>query len=85
MNQELCNQIFHTVYLGMASQSSKETRQRSKDLAARIGSYHTDINIDEVFQGIKGMLTQGTGFEPRFRAHGGTPSENLALQNIQAR
>ena len=26
-----------------------------------------------------------TGFEPRFKAHGGSDVENLALQNIQAR
>lgn len=28
--QELCNQVFHTVYMGMSKQSSKETRQRAK-------------------------------------------------------
>lgn len=85
LNQELCNRIFHTVYLGMASQSSKETRQRAKDLSARIGSYHTDLNIDDVFHATKGLLKQGTGFDPKFTAHGGTHTENIALQNIQAR
>ncbi|KAJ9142062.1 Glutamine-dependent NAD(+) synthetase [Pleurostoma richardsiae] len=83
--EELCGQIFHTVYMGMEKQSSRETRQRAKDLAARIGSYHSDMNIDDVFQATKGLLTQGTGFEPKFRVHGGSPAENLALQNIQAR
>ncbi|OIW35238.1 glutamine-dependent NAD(+) synthetase with GAT domain-containing protein [Coniochaeta ligniaria NRRL 30616] len=83
--EEFCNQIFHTVYMGMANQSSKETRQRAKDLAARIGSYHTDMNIDDTFHATKGLLTQGTGFEPRFKVHGGSVTENLALQNIQAR
>ncbi|KAB5580566.1 hypothetical protein GE09DRAFT_1082730 [Coniochaeta sp. 2T2.1] len=83
--EEFCNQIFHTVYMGMANQSSKETRQRAKDLAARIGSYHTDMNIDDTFHATKGLLTQGTGFEPKFKVHGGSVTENLALQNIQAR
>ncbi|KAK9793983.1 putative Glutamine-dependent NAD(+) synthetase [Seiridium cardinale] len=94
--EEFCNQIFHTVFMGMAHQSSKETRQRAKDLAARIGSYHTDMNIDDTFHATKNLLTQGTGFEPKFRVHGGSNTENLllwdelliitvALQNIQAR
>ncbi|KAF5607861.1 NAD+ synthase (glutamine-hydrolyzing) [Fusarium subglutinans] len=83
--EEFCNQIFHTVYMGMEKQSSKETRQRAKDLAERIGSYHTDMNIDDTFHATKNLLTQGTGFEPKFKVHGGSATENLALQNIQAR
>jgi NAD+ synthase (glutamine-hydrolysing) len=99
--EEFCNQIFHTVYMGMAKQSSKETRQRAKDLADRIGSYHTDMNIDDTFDATKNLLTQGTGFEPKFKVHGGSDAENrmcahahrftsllivsVALQNIQAR
>ncbi|EXA50769.1 NAD+ synthase (glutamine-hydrolysing) [Fusarium oxysporum f. sp. pisi HDV247] len=83
--EDFCNQIFHTVYMGMEKQSSKETRQRAKDLAERIGSYHTDMNIDDTFHATKNLLTQGTGFEPKFKVHGGSATENLALQNIQAR
>ncbi|KAM5348785.1 hypothetical protein ACJ41O_008608 [Fusarium nematophilum] len=83
--EEFCNQIFHTVYMGMEKQSSRETRQRAKDLSQRIGSYHTDMNIDDTFHATKNLLTQGTGFEPKFKVHGGSVTENLALQNIQAR
>jgi NAD+ synthase (glutamine-hydrolysing) len=99
--EEFCNQIFHTVFMGMAAQSSKETRQRAKDLASRIGSYHTDMNIDDTFHATKNLLTQGTGFEPKFKVHGGSVAENcmcplwfafntmltisVALQNIQSR
>lgn len=83
--EEFCNQIFHTVFMGMAAQSSKETRQRAKDLASRIGSYHTDMNIDDTFHATKNLLTQGTGFEPKFKVYGGSVAENLALQNIQSR
>lgn len=74
--EEFCNQIFHTVYLGMANQSSKETRQRAKDLAERIGSHHSDLNIDDTFHATKNLLTQGTGFEPKFKVHGGSVMEN---------
>lgn len=83
--EELCNQIFCTCYMGMANQSSKETRARAKDLAARIGSYHTDVDIDDMFHATKNILTKATGFEPKFKVHGGSATQNLALQNIQAR
>lgn len=49
--QELCSQIFTTIYMGMKNQSSRETRQRAKDLAAAIGSYHVDLDIDDVYNG----------------------------------
>jgi NAD+ synthase (glutamine-hydrolysing) len=77
--EEFCNQIFHTVYMGMEKQSSKETRQRAKDLSKRIGSYHTDMNIDDTFHATKNLLTQGTGFEPKFKVHGGSTTENRML------
>lgn len=83
--EALCNQILHTVYLGMEAQSSKETRQRANDLAARIGAYHKDVNMDTMFHSAKDILTQATGFTPQFKVHGGSNTQNLALQNIQAR
>ncbi|KAJ5759235.1 hypothetical protein N7520_006391 [Penicillium odoratum] len=83
--EELCNQIFCTCYMGMENQSSKETRDRAKALSERIGSYHTDVNIDNMFHSTKNILTQATGFEPKFKVHGGSNTSNLALQNIQAR
>jgi len=83
--QDLCNRILHTVYMGMAKQSSTETRSRAKDLAAAIGSYHVDMNIDAMFSAFKDTFTTSTGFEPNFKSAGGTDTEDLALQNIQAR
>ncbi|KAJ5320471.1 hypothetical protein N7508_000754 [Penicillium antarcticum] len=83
--EELCNQIFFTCYMGMEKQSSKETRDRARVLSEKIGSYHTDVNIDDMFNSTRNMLTQATGFEPKFKVHGGTATQNLALQNIQAR
>ncbi|EGX93075.1 glutamine-dependent NAD(+) synthetase synthase [Cordyceps militaris CM01] len=83
--EALCNQLLHTVYLGMEAQSSKETRQRAKDLAARIGAYHQDVNIDAMFHSAKDIFSQATGLTPKFKVHGGSHIQNLALQNIQAR
>lgn len=52
MAQELFSQIFTTICMGMKNQSSRETRQRAKDLAAAIGSYHVDLDIDDVYNGV---------------------------------
>jgi NAD+ synthase (glutamine-hydrolysing) len=80
--EALCNQILHTVYLGMEAQSSKETRQRAHDLAAHIGAYHQDVNIDTMFQSARDILTQATGFTPKFKGQYGhlcfpTPSSSI--------
>lgn len=48
-------------------------------------SYHVDMNMDTVVRSIHDLFTFVTGFKPRFRVHGGSDRENLALQNIQAR
>lgn len=82
--QELCNRVFVTCYMGTEN-SSAETRARAKQLAADIGAYHVDLDMDVVIRAIVGLFSTVTGATPRFRVHGGTPAENLALQNIQAR
>ena len=83
--QELTRDLLTTAFMGMEKQSSNETRGRAKELSERIGSYHLDINIDAVFESIKATLTDATGFTPRFKVHGGSFAENIALQNIQSR
>ncbi|KAI4709201.1 hypothetical protein J4E89_005949 [Alternaria sp. Ai002NY15] len=83
--KQICNGILHTVYMGMSQQSSKETRSRAKRLAEDIGCYHVEADIDDIYAATKNGLKKAVGFEPRFKAHGGSPAENLALQNIQAR
>ncbi|QDS67499.1 hypothetical protein FKW77_001435 [Venturia effusa] len=82
---ELCNQIFHTMFMGMEKQSSEETRGRAKNLASKINAYHVDLNIDAIFEAQKGLIAQTHGFQPKFKVHGGSNTENLMLQNIQAR
>ena len=63
--------------MGMKNQSSKETRQRAETLAKDIGSYHSDVNIDDCFHAFKGLFSNATGFDPKFRVHGGGNTENL--------
>ena len=54
-------------------------------LTSLVDSYHVDMNMDTVVRAVHDLFTFITGFKPRFRVHGGTDRENLALQNIQAR
>jgi NAD+ synthase (glutamine-hydrolysing) len=83
--QELCGQIFHTVYMGMSKQSSKDTRSRAKELSEAIGAYHVNLDIDEVYHAQRNLVVNSLGFDPKFKVEGGTVTENLMLQNIQAR
>eukprot|EP00184_Porphyridium_aerugineum_P004850 CAMPEP_0184700890 /NCGR_PEP_ID=MMETSP0313-20130426/16648_1 /TAXON_ID=2792 /ORGANISM="Porphyridium aerugineum, Strain SAG 1380-2" /LENGTH=788 /DNA_ID=CAMNT_0027160733 /DNA_START=314 /DNA_END=2680 /DNA_ORIENTATION=- len=85
--QEIANEIFVTLYLGSENMSSKETRQRSKDLAAEVGSYHLDLNIWPAVEAILTIFQSAFPNKgpPKFKVYGGTYEENQALQNIQAR
>jgi len=80
----LANQIFYTAFLGTVN-SSYETKDRAQRLANQIGSYHFSIPIDLAITAILTVFTKTTGKEPQFQSRGGTPVEDLALQNIQAR
>ncbi|KAL0640035.1 glutamine-dependent NAD(+) synthetase [Maublancomyces gigas] len=80
--QELAGHIFYTSFMGTEN-SSKETRQRAKDFAEAIGTYHVDLNMDSVVNAVRNLFIFVTGKKPMFQAHGGSKAENLALQNIQ--
>uniref|UniRef100_A0A1Q3G1Q7 Glutamine-dependent NAD(+) synthetase n=1 Tax=Culex tarsalis TaxID=7177 RepID=A0A1Q3G1Q7_CULTA len=80
----LCNSLLVTCYMG-SENSSKETRQRATSLSNQIGSYHLEINIDGAVSALLAIFNTVTGMRPLFRANGGCPRQNLALQNIQAR
>ncbi|KAI9017590.1 hypothetical protein BC832DRAFT_572628 [Gaertneriomyces semiglobifer] len=82
--RELSSRIFHTCYMG-TSNSSDETRTRAKHLADRLGAYHLNINIDSIIAGFLTVFKLATHRTPEYKVHGGTETENLALQNIQAR
>ncbi|KAK6498782.1 glutamine-dependent NAD(+) synthetase [Arthrobotrys musiformis] len=82
--QELANRIFHTCFMGTEN-SSAETRSRAKEFAEAIGAYHVDLNMDSLVTAVRELFAFVTNKKPRFFVHGGTKTENLALQNIQAR
>ncbi|KAL3896848.1 MAG: hypothetical protein SGCHY_003814 [Lobulomycetales sp.] len=82
---EFCGRFFHTCFLGMSENSSAETRSRAKRLAENLGSYHLDTNIDLAVTAVFELFVTMTGKTPRYKVFGGSETENLALQNIQAR
>jgi NAD+ synthase (glutamine-hydrolysing) len=82
---EFCGKIFSTVFMGMKQQSSKETRTRAVELAKAIGAHHIDTNIDEMVKALHQLTASILNFEPKFKVHGGSQAENLALQNFQSR
>lgn len=80
--REFCGRIFHTCYMGTEN-SSTDTRNRANALAEAIGSYHIGLNMDTIVTAVRTLFATVTGIAPRFRVHGGSNAENLALQNIQ--
>ncbi|KAN0040034.1 hypothetical protein ACTA71_011918 [Dictyostelium dimigraforme] len=82
--REFASRLFFTAYLG-SKNSSQETRDRAREIAKDIGSVHKEVNIDDISQSFNDAFSQISKKQPQFRAHGGTPRENLALQNVQAR
>ncbi|EFJ27546.1 hypothetical protein SELMODRAFT_95570 [Selaginella moellendorffii] len=83
-SQEFASRIFYTVY--MASQnSSTDTQSRAQQLAREIGSNHWNLKIDIVVNALISLFCGLTGRIPRYKVDSGTPVENLALQNLQAR
>ena len=82
--EDLCSELLHTCYMG-TSNSSAATHSRAASLAERIGSYHLSSNIDSMVLAVMQVFRACTGRSPVFSSAGGTPREDLALQNIQAR
>ena len=50
--QEIASHIFYTCYMGMAKNSSEDTRNRALNLSAQIGAHHLNINIDTAVEAI---------------------------------
>eukprot|EP00794_Sanderia_malayensis_P011791 gene11791-13011_t len=90
--KKLCKKIFVTCYMATRN-SSFETQDRAASLAKDIGSYHLDINIDKAVDAqLEIFMAAAKKFPgriddpiPKFAVHGGSDTENRALQNIQAR
>ncbi|KAL0767185.1 hypothetical protein CaCOL14_010756 [Colletotrichum acutatum] len=82
--QEIVSRLLHSCYMGTVN-SGDDTRTRARRLAEVLGAYHSDISIDEAVQAHEAIIEKTLNFKPRYGVEGGSPAENLARQNIQAR
>ncbi|GAM22828.1 hypothetical protein SAMD00019534_060030 [Acytostelium subglobosum LB1] len=82
--REFASRIFFTAYLG-STNSSKETRDRAALISKDAGATHKEVDIDKVTEAFNQTFATITTKTPKFKVHGGTNRENLALQNVQAR
>lgn len=82
--QELANNALHTIFMGTEN-SSDNTNSRAKRLGEAVGSYHLSVKIDLIVDAIVKVFSRATDRRPQFQVSGGTMTEDLALQNIQAR
>ncbi|KAK0053547.1 glutamine-dependent NAD(+) synthetase [Biomphalaria pfeifferi] len=82
--KELASHLFTTCYMG-SENSSLETKTYAAELADQIGSYHIGITIDAAVKALLNIFSAACSVMPKFRAHGGSLRENLAMQNVQAR
>ena len=65
--QELADVLCCTIYMGMKTQSSKETQRRASELADAIGSYHQEVSIDESYSSFMNACINATGYESKFK------------------
>lgn len=82
--QDIASHILHTVFMGTEN-SSQNTTDRARRLGDAIGSYHLTVPIDLMVSAVIKVFALATKQTPRFVVRGGTLTEDLALQNIQAR
>ncbi len=84
-SENLCNSILHTIYIA-TNNSSHATKSRADRLSGIIGAYHTCFNIDVIIGSVLNVFqTFSGGRIPKFLSEGGTNTEDIAIQNIQAR
>jgi NAD+ synthase (glutamine-hydrolysing) len=84
--QDICHHVLHTTYMGTTQNSSTLTKSRAQRLASAIGSYHVAIVIDDIVAAILKVFSSIVGGSmPKFTVFGGSYTEDLALQNVQAR
>lgn len=85
----LCNLMLHTVYMG-TTHSSTQTKGFAEILANSVGSFHCNKNIQKMVDTTRIEFEdlsreQNIPLKPKFQSFGGSYTEDLALQNIQAR
>lgn len=81
--EQILNKILFTYFFPMTFSSS--SKQLSDEMAHRINSNHHEFSIQKTFDFIKTQVQDSLSLNLNFKTQGGSPNEDLALQNLQAR
>ncbi len=84
-SQEIADLIFYTAYMKNSGTSGSATENRSAALAGEIGSYHLNAPITDTFTAARASLESVLSRTLLFESEGGSPADDLAIQNLQAR
>ena len=79
--RDIVSRLLHTCYMGTEN-SSVETRSRARGLAKTLGSYHSDISIDEAIYAHELIIEKTLKFKPKYAVEGGSYSENVFIPFI---
>lgn len=85
--RELAGKLLWTTCMSSGPSQFMETRERARNVAEQIVSWHHAVEIDSIVEAFRRVVQYvfGAKKEPKVRADGGSNTENLALQNVQAR
>lgn len=73
---DIVSRLLHTCYMGTEN-SSVSTRSRARRLAENLGSYHSDISIDEAIHAHELIIEKTLKFKPKYTVEGGSQAENV--------
>merc|ERR1712232_1116895 len=74
--EEICNKILYTSYLASAY-SGDTTTNRAKEIAAKIGSNHQSLKMNDILDSFTEFVIQYLQFTPKFKSQGGHWQEDL--------
>jgi NAD+ synthase (glutamine-hydrolysing) len=83
--RQMLRKLMYAGYMSTEN-SSEETKARAKAYAQEVGCTFFDFSIETVCNSfIEAFCDTAECERPKFKVHGGTPVEDLALQNVQSR
>ena len=83
-SKEICGLLFVTAFLETKN-SNEISKCNSKQIADEIGSYHIEINIENIVNAFLDVFEQAFKRRPQCEKEGGSIIEDKQIQNLQGR
>ena len=83
-SKEICGLLFVTAFLE-TKHSTEINKCNSKQIADEIGSYHIEINIENIVNAFLDVFEQAFKRRPQSEKEGGSIIEDKQIQNLQGR